>query len=354
MKQILNSLTLLLCAALPATAQKSGSYNPYDYMVIAIDSGIAECPGAMIGDISNHINPTVYYTPNPNCTDIHFDLLSLQDFEPHPTDMSHISIAFDDGSSINFASTTKQHVANSPRMSVYLEEVSLEDLSRLATHDIVSWTIDDHTIPILTPTAGIFSAMFKAIDLRDAQGQRPAMIDVRPAKNEFGRNHLCMAVRPKDATDYAHLMLLNADQWRRLRNKERFSQEGILLNYGQSNCFLLDYNDRYDDCGYPAWHYAVENYGQRLPTKEQADLISGCEVLRDVATAFGGDNYGNYYWTRTECPAPDDNSAFVFCPGIPDAAIDRQDEFEPDNAGVLLVDTIDYALFRYYFNDILE
>lgn len=127
------------------------------------------------------------------------------------------------------------------------------------------------------------------------------------------------------------------EQWKSVPDKDKYQIVGIVLQRGGQK-FIVAYNDEYDAMdGYGTWSYDMYLYSDNIPTKAQADIIAGCTNLRDVAAAFGQDNYGNYYWTSTRCPAPDENYAYIFCPGIPDAALDRSPIDEVTNVGVLLV-----------------
>jgi len=113
---------------------------------------------------------------------------------------------------------------------------------------------------------------------------------------------------------------------------------GIVFRRGGRN-FVLSYADEYDELGgYADWQTAIDRYGiDHLPNKKEADLIQQCGELRSVAAAYGSDNYGNYYWTSTTCPAPDNDCAYIYCPGISDAAYDRCKKNDPSNNGVLTI-----------------
>lgn len=352
MKQLLTNFLFLTAAAFAGMAQNDSDIYKYAVDVDA-DERYAECWSGMMGDVSNDFNPSVYHGADGR-TNIYFKLLSHEDYEAHPTDVAKIRVLFDNGNVISFSSTHYAVKTGSPRMIIKMENATREQLSLLATHDIVAWTMDGHTVSIKSPTAGMFAAMFRELGVKDGIGRAPAMCDAYGVAPTAGRNHLCMAVRPKGARDDAHLMFLNADQWKSFKDKDKYEKTGILIHYDSNQCFLVDYYDRYDECGYPDWFTAVEMYGDRLPTELMGAILSQTTELRAVANAFGGDNYGNYYWTSTICNDSDGSEAYVFCPAIPDAPIDRQKMLEPTNAGVLLVDTGLEEIYDYYLADTLE
>ena len=101
--------------------------------------------------------------------------------------------------------------------------------------------------------------------------------------------------------------------------------------------FILAWEDEYDNVGYTNYNTVYKIYGNLLPTKAQATVMENCTRLREVARSYGADNYGNWYWTRTQCPAPDDDCCYIFCPGIPHRDYDRCPKDEPANTGVVLV-----------------
>lgn len=125
-------------------------------------------------------------------------------------------------------------------------------------------------------------------------------------------------------------------EWKDFPNKNAYTKEGIcMIQDGER--FILAWTDEYDAVGYSDFYTVVSEYSDFLPTKSQADIIQNCERLREVAEIFGGDNYGNYYWTKTQCPDPDADCCFIFCPGIPDAPYDRCPKDGGGNAGVVKV-----------------
>lgn len=147
---------------------------------------------------------------------------------------------------------------------------------------------------------------------------------------------MALAVKCNDNVYFA-----TVDDWRKIKNKQDFEIIGITFCRSGEN-FILFWKDQYDfDDGYMAQELAVEKYGDYLPTKAQANLISNCTELRYIARQFGSDNYGNYYWTRTRCLPPDENCAYIFCPGIPDATYDRSPADESSQIGVVLVISLD-------------
>lgn len=351
MKQLFATLLFLTAAAFAGVAQSDSDVYKYAVEEDLFDEHV-ECWSGMMGDLSNDFSPSVY-NGSDGVTHVCFNLLSIQDYKPDPTRVARIKITFDNGKFIGFSSTCHAVSEDSPRMRIQMSNVTAEQLRLLATHDIVSWTMNGRIVSIKSPTAGMFTAMFKGIGVKDSDGRSPALGDASPVIPPAGRHHLCMAVRPKNAPNDAHIMLLNADQWRRLKNKEEYERQAILINYDNDKCFLVDYYDQYDRCGYPDWFTAVEMYGDRIPTALMGAILSQTTELRDVANAFGGDNYGNYYWTSTICDDSDGSEAYVFCPAIPDAPIDRQKMTEPTNAGVLLVDIPFEEVYDLYLSDTL-
>lgn len=140
---------------------------------------------------------------------------------------------------------------------------------------------------------------------------------------------LDLAIRRNGKTYY-----VNTAEWSNLPGKNAYQIVGIALLRG-GHKFIVAWNDEYENVQYTDWQSALNRYGTKIPTKQQADIIQNCTNLRDVARAYGTDNYGNWYWTRTSCPAPQTDCAYIFCPGIPDVAYDRA---EKDNSnGILLV-----------------
>lgn len=367
MKQLFTTLTLLLFTAFTSGAQSNGGHYDYIYRypVKIIEptrySVLAECYGGMIGTFSYDIRPIVMWNPLSSVLedlkeiDIYFHILnnSGMDCNEISGKSANIKMTFDNGADISFTTEVGASALFPDRVALGLQPET-EQLSLLATHDIVSWTMNSHTIPIDTPTAGMFAAMFKELFEYVDYNKDIEMCDARPDYQIFGRHHLCMTVRPKDATDDSNLMILHPDQWRRLKNKERYEKQGIIIHDEDKDTFvLLDYYDKYDVCGYPDWYTALERFGDRLPTLAAAKLINESNELRDAARAFGG-NYGNFYWTNTACEAPDEDNAYVFCPGMSDVPIERQNKIAPTNAGVLLVDTVDDFVYKLYFADTVE
>ncbi len=140
---------------------------------------------------------------------------------------------------------------------------------------------------------------------------------------------LDLAIRRNGRTYY-----VNTTEWSNLTGKSAYQIVGIvLLRAGQK--FIVAVEDEYDKVRYIDWQSALKRYGAKIPTKQQADIIQYCTNLRDIAQAYGFNNYGNWYWTRTSCPAPQTNCAYIFCPGIPVEDYDRAEK--DDINGVLLV-----------------
>lgn len=368
MKQLFTTLTLLLFTAFTSGAQSNGGHYDYIYRypVKIIEptrySVLAECYGGMIGTFSYDIRPIVMWNPLSSVLEdlkeieIYFHILnnSGMDCNEISGKSANIKMTFDNGADISFTTEVGASALFPDRVALGLQPET-EQLSLLATHDIVSWTMNGHTIPIYTPTAGMFAAMFKELFELEDYSKDIEMCDARPDYQIFGRHHLCMTVRPKDATDDSNLMILHPDQWRRLKNKERYEKQTIIIHDEDKDTFvLLDYYDKYDVCGYLDWHTALERFGDRLPTLAAAGLINKCSELRDAARAFGANNYGNFYWTSTSCNESDNKEAYVFCPGKSDVPIERQNKIAPSNTGVLLVDTVNDFVYKLYFADTVE
>lgn len=145
-------------------------------------------------------------------------------------------------------------------------------------------------------------------------------------------SHLALALR--DANGIRKYVTQN--EWKDFPNKDSYTKEGIcLIKDGER--FILSWTDEYDNIGYSDFFTAYKEYADYLPTKVQADIIQNCDRLREVANLYGGDNYGNYYWTKTQCPEPDSDCCYIFCPGIPDASYDRCPKDGGGNAGVVKV-----------------
>lgn len=161
-------------------------------------------------------------------------------------------------------------------------------------------------------------------------GAKPTTTTVKPRKSKVTKqatpsrgsslsttpSHLDLMVK-RNGKNY----FVNVDEWSRVKDKSSYSIIGIVFFDSRvDHPFVLGWEDA-DEYAYKYdWFKLCKTYGSLLPTKTQADIIAGDTALRDIARAYGNDNYGNYYWTRTSCPAPDSDCAFIFCPGIPDAA----------------------------------
>lgn len=143
--------------------------------------------------------------------------------------------------------------------------------------------------------------------------------------------HLDLAVSRDNNMYFA-----SPETWATIPDQEKFLKLGIVIK-GEGQRFILFWDDEYDNFGYHDWYTSMEAYDDMIPTKEQADLIQNCAMLREHARLYGADNYGNFYWTRTECPEPDSDWAYIFCPGIADVSYDCARKSSPSNIGVVLV-----------------
>lgn len=146
--------------------------------------------------------------------------------------------------------------------------------------------------------------------------------------------HLSLAVE-RDGTRY----FATTDDWAKVSDKDSYNIIGIaIIQSGER--FILAWEDEYDKLGaYKCFNKVYPLYGDNIPTKAQADILVACSSLRNVAQKFGSDNYGNFYWTRTECPPSWGECNYVFCPGIPTEinCADREGEDNSSNTGVVLV-----------------
>ena len=88
--------------------------------------------------------------------------------------------------------------------------------------------------------------------------------------------------------------------WKKIpvSEKSRFSKKGVVV-IGNGERFILDLHDNGKDI---TWDEAMAQYGNRLPTKSQAEVMaSNYKEINAAIIAFGGDrDPGWYYWTRTE------------------------------------------------------
>ncbi len=80
--------------------------------------------------------------------------------------------------------------------------------------------------------------------------------------------------------------------------KSRFSKKGVVV-IGNGERFILDLHDNGKDI---TWDEAMAQYGNRLPTKSQAEVMaSNYKEINAVIVAFGGDRDPQWeYWTRTK------------------------------------------------------
>lgn len=88
--------------------------------------------------------------------------------------------------------------------------------------------------------------------------------------------------------------------WKKIpvSEKSRFSKKGVVV-IGNGERFILDLHDNGKDI---TWDEAMAQYGNRLPTKSQGDVMAGNhKAINAAIIAFGGGNPEWYYWTRTEC-----------------------------------------------------
>ncbi len=80
--------------------------------------------------------------------------------------------------------------------------------------------------------------------------------------------------------------------------KSRFSKKGVVV-IGNGERFILAMHDNRE---YIKWDEAMAKYGNRLPTKSQAEaMASNYKEINAAIVAFGGDSDPrSAYWTRTE------------------------------------------------------
>lgn len=87
--------------------------------------------------------------------------------------------------------------------------------------------------------------------------------------------------------------------WRNLPAAEqlRFDKKGVVV-IGDGERFILDLHDSGDGM---TWEEAMRRYGNRLPTKSQAQVMdNNYMAINKAIIAFGGDDPEWGHWTRTE------------------------------------------------------
>ena len=79
--------------------------------------------------------------------------------------------------------------------------------------------------------------------------------------------------------------------------KSRFSKKGVVV-IGNGERFILVLHDNGKGI---TWHEAMAQYGNRLPTKSQGDVMASNRIaIKAAIIDFGGDRPNQWYWTRTE------------------------------------------------------
>lgn len=139
----------------------------------------------------------------------------------------------------------------------------------------------------------------------DAQAQPQAPVPVaqeqQPKPQEFDWRSLSrlenLALACVRDGEYFYFSRPN---WKKIpvSEKSRFSKKGVVV-IGNGERFILDLHDNGKDI---TWDEAMAQYGNRLPTKSQGDVMAGNhKAINAAIIAFGGDrDPGWYYWTRTE------------------------------------------------------
>lgn len=80
--------------------------------------------------------------------------------------------------------------------------------------------------------------------------------------------------------------------------KSRFTKKGVVV-IGNGERFILDLHDSGKEM---TWDEAMSRYGNRLPTKSQAEaMVADYQAINAAIIAFGGDkDPAWFYWTSTE------------------------------------------------------
>ena len=87
--------------------------------------------------------------------------------------------------------------------------------------------------------------------------------------------------------------------WKKIpvSEKSRFSKKGVVV-IGNGERFILVLHDNGKGI---TWHEAMAQYGNRLPTKSQGDVMASNRIaIKAAIIDFGGDRPNQWYWTRTE------------------------------------------------------
>lgn len=104
----------------------------------------------------------------------------------------------------------------------------------------------------------------------------------------------------------------SADDWNNIPENERAdcNNLGVVVNK-DGQLFILGLNLAADGMNM-AWDYAMNYFGNVMPTKEQGEAIAS--QIRDIAQAigaFGGSMAGPIIWTKTECDATNAWAAYL-------------------------------------------
>ena len=87
--------------------------------------------------------------------------------------------------------------------------------------------------------------------------------------------------------------------WEKIPVSEKscFSKKGVVV-IGNGERFILVLHDNGKGI---TWHEAMAQYGNRLPTKSQGDVMASNRIaIKAAIIDFGGDRPNQWYWTRTE------------------------------------------------------
>lgn len=131
------------------------------------------------------------------------------------------------------------------------------------------------------------------------QASVPVVQEQRPKPQEFDWRSLSrlenLALACVRDGEYFYFSRPN---WEKIpvSEKSRFSKKGVVV-IGNGERFILALHDNGKEI---TWDEAMSQYGNRLPTKSQAEaMVSNCESIKAAIIAFGGDHEW-WYWTRTE------------------------------------------------------
>lgn len=150
----------------------------------------------------------------------------------------------------------------------------------------------------------------QSVSAQTVQTQVPVAQEQQPKPQEFDWRSLSrlenLALACVRDGEYFYFSQPN---WERIpvSEKSRFSKKGVVVT-GNGERFILDLHDNGKAI---TWDEAMAQYGNRLPTKSQGDVMAGNhKAINAAIIAFGGGNPEWWYWTRTEKSSS--NAWFVY------------------------------------------